>query len=130
MNQQAALADALERFVGGQTLATLCAEAAKEMNGTGFKSIRPNGGRRWILLACVTGESELEKLGDIGEREAQQAADWAAVSLAEAVSRAMMCGGFCYFVDSSSRITLPPVALIAAGPDSITKLERVLGLQP
>jgi hypothetical protein len=83
-----------------------------------------------MILCCVTGEHEIRKMGDIGGRETEQSGDWAAVSLAEAASRAMMRGGFCYYVDSSSRSAIKPVALIAAGPDSVSKLERVLGLQP
>jgi hypothetical protein len=130
MNQQDALADALESFIGGQTLATFRDEAAKEMNGTCFKAMRRDGGRRYILLACVTGEHELRKIGDISGCEAQEHGDWSSVTLADALTRAIMRDGFCYYVDSSSRSSFAPVALIAAGPDSVTKLEGIFRLQP
>jgi hypothetical protein len=122
----------LEACIGGQTLASLRDEAAKEMNGTCWRAVRADGQPRMMVLCCFTGEHEIRRLGDIDASRAERFGDWSAVSLAEAVARAMMRGGFCYDFDkSSSRSAVAPVVLIAAGePRSIANLETVLGLQP
>ncbi len=130
MNDLEKLAEQLESAWGGQTLATLSAEASREMNGTCFKAIRqPNGPRR-ILIFCVTGEHEQEKMGRLSPKTEKHFGDWSSVSLFEAVVSAIMAGGFCYAFDANCSKRTRPVVLIAAVPDSIMALEKAFALQP
>lgn len=121
----------LEALWGGKTLATIRDLAARELNGTCFQALRTAEGPRMVLIVCVTGEHEIEKMGKLSERTLQPFGDWNSVSVVEAVARTMMSGGFAYDFDRSSlRSSGAPVVLIAAGPVSITKLESIFGLQP
>ena len=82
-------------------------------------------------FCCVTAEHELRRLGRLDPSGAQSFGDWSDVSLFETVARTIMAGGFAYGFDrSGSRSSYLPVVLIASVPDSIAKLERLLGLQP
>ena len=124
------IAAELDALWGGQTLATLRDEAASELNGTCFKSLRtPNGPRRF-LLTCVTGEYEQRKAGKLSPNTQVTFGDWSSVSIFEAVFRAMTAGGFIYAFDSESSHNPPALVFIAAVPDSITVLERVFALPP
>jgi hypothetical protein len=125
------IATQLKSLWGGQTLATLRDEATRELDGTCFQSLRLGEGPRRVLICCVTGEHELRRLGRLDPSGAQSFGDWSDVSLFETVARTIMAGGFAYGFDrSGSRSSYLPVVLIASVPDSIAKLERLLGLQP
>jgi hypothetical protein len=125
------IAAQLKKLWGGQTLATLRDDARRELNGTCFTSLRPAGELRRVLVCGITGEHEVRKLGHLDPAGARSFGDWSAISLFEAVVSAFMEGGFAYdFDSSSSRGSHAPVVLIAAVPDSVTKLENLLGLKP
>lgn len=119
--------ESLAKLWTGETLATLRSEALREFNGTAFKALRPDGKQRLFILCCVTGEHELGKVTDhFLKVESEPLGQWSKVSLMEAVSRAIMAGGFIHDFDSESSAKLKPLVLIAAGPDSVKKLEALL----
>jgi hypothetical protein len=131
MNPLEEIAEQLKKAWGGQTLATMREEASKELNGACFKALRHSDGRRSVILFCATGEHELAKLEKaIGAAPPHSFGDWSAVSLFEAVARTMLGGGLCYDREPNSPQRSSALVLIAAGPDSVIKMEELLSLPP
>jgi hypothetical protein len=124
------IAAQLKQHLGGKTLATLREDAAKEMNGVCWMAIRPDAGPRRILLFCITDGYELRKLDGLNSAKAEDFGDWDSVTLTEAIACTMLSGGFAYAFDLKSPERSRAVILIAAVPDSITRLEQAFNLPP
>lgn len=120
----------LEKHLGGQTLATLRDEAAKEMNGVCWKSVRTDKGPRWFLLFCFTDGYERRKLDHLAPKAGIDFGDWRSVSLTEAVARAILQREFIYAFDLKSPDRSRAIVLIAADPDSVTTLQEAFNLPP
>lgn len=128
MNPSESLAAQLKAHLGDKTLATLRADAAAEMNGVGWISVRPESGPRQLLICCITAGYERQKLDALDPEAAHDFGDWASVSLCEAALAARFAGGFIYALDFKNPDPARAVVLIAADPRSITSLEAMLRL--
>ncbi len=113
---------------GTKTLAEFRDEAAKEMNGTLFETLKA-GDQRLIIAACFTGEHEigiLSRTFDFSQRG--KPADWSTEVLGDVVMRTATGSGFSYEAERDTATRFKSVLLIAADPRSIRILETVLGL--
>jgi hypothetical protein len=119
----------LETMLGGQTLATFRAEAAKEMNGTAFRALRSSDGRRWLLIICITGARELGKFPFPADRSTPFG-DWASVALVEAVGKAARMGRLIYDFEINPPNSTTAAVLISADPCSTEKLAAIFNLPP
>jgi hypothetical protein len=72
----------------------------------------------------------LRKLDGLDSAKAQDFGDWDSVTLTEAIACTMLSGGFAYTFDLKSPERSRAVILIAADPDSITRLEQAFNLPP
>lgn len=78
-------------------------------------------GRRVFFIACVVGASAKESPQLI------PTGPWAQESFFKMVSIAIIKGGICYATDAAESTGRLSIAMIAADPDSITKLEGAFG---
>lgn len=123
----------LEQFAAalGKTLAEFRDEASKEMNGTRFEALRPDGGKRFMLIVCATGEHQIKILCDtLNFVDSGKRLNWSEVRLMEVVTSTKMRGGLCYECEGNILGRPKSVLLIAADPDSIINLERLFNLTP
>jgi len=116
---------------GGQTLATLRNDAAKQFNGTCTNSLRMMNGPRTGLLICVTGEYELAKIVNrVVPDTSNLFNDWSIVSLTAAAGHAIKEGGFCCIAERDKTRRIIALVLAAGSPESIRYLENIFGLAP
>ena len=111
-----------------RTLEDFRGQAVLEESGISYEALVADG-KRMFLALCVTGEKSLGRLlqqldmVDDGKEE-----DWNNFSLGTMLERTMQTGGLGFEPLRGSGGTFLAIALMAAGPDSVVKLERLFGL--
>lgn len=118
--------DLVARHWAGKTLEQLL-EQALAAEGCAYEAVRVPAGPRLFMAVCVTGESQIAALRLVFDLRGEPAdLDWAGVLLAEFAFHAVTTGGVAF--EASKDWTA--VALMAAEPLSISRLETLLGLRP
>lgn len=109
-----------------KTLAQLRAEAEREKTGVAFDALRPTGGPRLMMVVCITGAQASRLLQHVTLVEEGPRAAWSAISLFDFVSRSMHGRALAFEIERDESGMVGALAISAAGPDSISKLEALL----
>jgi hypothetical protein len=115
---------------GAKTLFEFRTEAAKELNGTAFLSLRAESNPRQVLAFCLTGEHEITKVKKKFKLTKRAAFNWKKTTLPKLAARAMFEGGFTYDAEISPDNRLAAVVMMATDPHSIAILEKAFNLPP
>ena len=106
-----------------KTLEDLRSEAVLEDTGLAFDAMREANGKRMFMVMCVTGEQNIAYLGEhMNLIEDGFVEDWNTLSLAAVLMRTSRAGGLCFELFKGDSGSLLAVTLIAADPDSASKL--------
>lgn len=123
------MCDFIEQEWGHKTMADMRNEAAKNFNGTAFNAIRIKGRERALMVVCITGEHELNKVRHLyASSPAANPLDWNVVTIAEAIMRSFNPGHIAVECEWDSSSNLSALMLIAADPFSSTKLAEAFCL--
>lgn len=123
------IVDVMARAWGGKTLAALQRQAAAETNGNAFDALREAGGRRWLLVMCMTRVDQIAKVESLLELPpGGEEMDWEGTTLAEAFARGPMAGTLVCWSLTDGQWRRKAVVLIAADPCSVTRLEEMFNL--
>ena len=106
-----------------KTLEDLRSQAVLEDTGLAFDAVREGNGKRLFMIMCVTGETNIayvrERMNLIDDDLAE---DWNTLTLAEVLMRTSRAGGLCFELFEGDSGTLLAVTLIAADPNSVSRL--------
>ena len=115
---------------GAKTLSEFRNEAAKELNGTSFVSLRTQNGPRHVLAFCLTGEHEIAQAKKKFRLTKRSTFNWKQTTLPKLAARAMFQGGFICDVEVGPDKRLTALVLMATDPRSIAVLEKAFNLPP
>jgi hypothetical protein len=115
---------------GAKTLSEFRNEAAKELNGTAFVSLRTGAGPRHVLAFCLTGEHEIAQVKKKFKLVKRAAFNWKQATLPKLAARAMFEGGFIYDAEINGENQLTALVLMSTDPRSIAILEKAFNLPP
>lgn len=119
------------KALGARTLETLRAQAEGETSGCAFDAVRVLNGPRLVIVVCFTRPDQIERvrrLFDFGD--AGPDGDWSSVALVDLVLRIGLGAGRGFEAKLAADGTWSALAVIAAEPLSITRIEALLGLRP
>ena len=115
---------------GAKTLAEFRREAARELNGTAFVSLRTENSPRHVLAFCLTGEHEITQVKKKFKLRKRAAFNWKKTTLPKLAARAVFEGGFIYDAEISRDNRLAALVMMATDPRSIALLEKAFNLPP
>jgi hypothetical protein len=123
------IASHLAETWGTKTLEEFRVEAEREASGIKFESLRADGGKRFIIIMCLTDIDQIARLEkavnlvDDGFTE-----DWSTFTLFKAVKRTMLGVGFSFESLRDEYGRRSAVVLTAAEPSSMRIIEALFKL--
>lgn len=119
----------VEREWGAKTLDDFRREAEKELNGSAFQAVRPQGGQWTAILVCMTGQNEIKSAEGIFDFSDEfPAADWKTKSLASVARDSRKAGGIAYEDIIGEDGERSALAICATTPEMVSIFERVFRL--
>lgn len=128
MNNLEEIAARLARTWGKSTLAEFRLEAEREANGTLFESLRVEGGRRLVIVLCMTDVDQIAEVERALDMVDGPTEDWNTLTLSDVVMRTAVGPGLSFECLRDEYGRRSAVILTAADPRSIQILERVFSL--
>jgi hypothetical protein len=121
--------DAPEKW-GAQTLESLWLLACIEPTGIFVSSLRLEGKQRIAVAACFTKRADIERLMDVYllRRFPKIQQDWSRIRLVDMMTLAHSGSGFVAVFKYDAASVEKALLLIAAEPDSITKLCSLMSM--
>jgi hypothetical protein len=115
---------------GTKTLSALRSEAAKELNGSLFESIREQNGQRLLLVMCLTGQHEIKILEKaVTLDKTGTPVDWKTTTVCDVVIRTMLGSGLSYEAEYDAKGQPSSVLLIVTHPHPMKLMERLFNLR-
>jgi hypothetical protein len=114
---------------GTKTLEALRMEAKAEQTGVMYDAIRIAGGRRLMIVICVTTKDQIATLRGLFDfADSGAPADWTKLTLLETVMRAQAGPGYAHESLRDETGDVSAIVLISAEPRSMAMIERVFGI--
>ena len=115
---------------GAKTLSEFRNEAAKELNGTAFVSLRAGSSPRHVLAFCLTGEHEIAQVKKKFKLPKRAAFNWKQTTLPKLAARAMFEGGFICDAEIGRDNRLTALVMMSTDPRTIAILEKAFNMPP
>jgi hypothetical protein len=114
-----------------KTLEEFRKEAELESDGTCYDDVRVRGGRRFLLIICATGATQIRLVeSKMALSRALPGVDWAKTTMVELASKTARGAGLGYEDVCDSGRNRTAIVVCATSPESVTMLETLFALRP